>query len=108
ETDGAISYEAELLDTPEGKTVQALIKPNKDGRQTLGSVSIRGYMVGEATTDPDGHVTPADVEIDGLDLTDTPGVLAASVTPGAAETADRQPIFESAEAFVDMTAETKY
>lgn len=105
-SDGAITYEAVLVDTPEGKTVQQLVKPDADGRQTLGNVSIRGWWVGETRTDPQGFEVGDDLEIDGLDFTDSPGIPEASVAPGAAtEAAPGGPlIFESVEeAFMDTT-----
>jgi hypothetical protein len=108
-SDKAIAYEALLADTPEGKTVQQLVKPAADGRAHLANVSIRGYFLGETRQDPDGCVTADDLEIDGLDLTDTPGMTTASVAPGASESVQSTPIFESVEeAFVDTTTSTIY
>jgi hypothetical protein len=106
-SDGAIAYEAVLADTDEAKAVQKLVKPGPDGRQHLGNVSIRGWWLGPTETDENGFETGDDLEIDGLDLTDSPGIPEATVALGAngetGETAGRTFIFESAEAFVDMT-----
>ncbi len=116
-SDGSATYEAELADTPHGRTILSLIDTNGDAPPFLRGVSIRGAWLGPVrTVDQEGRQCEAadDLEIVGLDLTKTPGVDGArihAVIPVPAdpnETAgERHLITESAEeASVTITEHT--
>ncbi|MGH9121213.1 MAG: hypothetical protein ACRDYC_04585 [Acidimicrobiales bacterium] len=97
--DGTLRYEALLADTPAGAIAATLLSPGADGRQHLASTSIRGYWIGDVRSDAQGNETADDLEIDGVDLTDSPGVPAATAamvrSAVAGESAGRRYVCES-------------
>ena len=100
--DGRLRWKGELVETATGKDIAALTTPEKP---VLDNVSIRGWWVGRTWTDATGAECGEDVEIDGLDFTDFPGLDEARIdTAELTESDDRQLITESAED-VRMTIE---
>jgi hypothetical protein len=96
---GVARYESAIYDTPEGRTIATLTDP-KD--PALKSTSIHGYWLGpvkRVNYENQPVETGDDLEIDAVDFTATPGVLAAVVDGGTAETTEsglvRTPICES-------------
>lgn len=112
--DGSARYTAELADTPAGHSILNLIDTSDNKPPFLRGVSIRGAWLGEVRrVTHDGRMveTGDDLDIDGLDYTQRPGVPGATVdrverlggTPREAHTPGRVVIFESVqEAHVDM------
>lgn len=107
EADGRVGYEAAIADTPEGRTVKALVD-NRNGQPYLKGVSIRGSWLGptrRVMVDGDMCETATDLEFDGLDFTHRPGILGAGVesvtdpTPSQPDESAplRTPIHESVE-----------
>lgn len=96
---GIARYESAIYDTPEGRTIATLTNP-KD--PALKSTSIHGYWLGpvkRVSHESQTVETGDDLEIDAIDFTASPGVLAAVMDGGAAETTEsglvRTPICES-------------
>lgn len=94
--DGAARFEADLADTPHGRTIAALIAPKDptggpdEVEPFLKGVSIRGAWASKPRREQyDGRMveTADDLELDGLDYTGRPGVDGAEIddfTPAAA------------------------
>ena len=80
---GEAQFEAELADTPAGRTIATLV----DGRKFLDGVSIRGQWLGpvRTVTGPSGQAVEqgAGLMIDGIDFTANPGVPAARLSESA-------------------------
>ena len=104
--DGKLRWKGELVETAAGKDIAVLTTPE---HPVLDNVSIRGWWVGRTWRDPrTGEECGEDVEIDGLDFTDFPGLDEARIET-AELTEDRQFITESAEdvtVTIDEAAET--
>ena len=84
--DGSARFEADLADTPHGRTIAALIAPKGDGPDEvepfLTGVSIRGAWLGKVRREQyDGKTveTAEGLDLDGLDYTGRPGVDGAVV-----------------------------
>lgn len=80
--DGAARFDADIADTPHGRTIASLLDTSDGQPPFLRNVSIRGAWVGDTQTLPgkDGDlVTGADLELFGLDYTGSPGVPGAQV-----------------------------
>jgi hypothetical protein len=86
EDDGSARFEADLADTPHGRTIASLIAPKGDGPDEvepfLTGVSIRGAWRGKVRREQhDGRLvdTADGLDIDGLDYTGRPGVDGAVI-----------------------------
>lgn len=113
--DGCARYTAELADTPAGHSILNLIDTSDNKPAFLRGVSIRGAWLGnvrQVTHEGRMVETGDDLDIDGLDYTQRPGVTGATVdrVERLGNTASREThtpgrvlIFESVqEALVDM------
>jgi hypothetical protein len=113
--DGCARYTAELADTPAGHSILNLIDTSDNKPAFLRGVSIRGAWLGNVRqVTHEGRVveTGDDLDIDGLDYAQRPGVTGATVdrverlgstTSRETHTPGRVLIFESVqEALVDM------
>lgn len=105
--DGTMRYAADFADTEHAQTIRALALPGDDGKPTLAHVSIFGWWMAEPTkvTLDDGTTaeTSDDLEINAIDFTADPGVLAASAS---AESAQRYALNESHDAEITVTETT--
>lgn len=103
--DGAVRYTAELANTDHARTILELIDTTDGQPAFLSGVSIRGAWIGPVrrVRDGDGYVETADdLEIYGLDYTQTPGVTGARIDrverhddTAPVESEDRVLIYES-------------
>jgi hypothetical protein len=87
--DGSATFEADIADTPAGRTIAALTTPSSP---YLANVSIRGWWTGptrQVVIDGVAAETADAFEIDGVDFTKSPGVAAARIRSASlAEHAD--------------------
>jgi len=95
--DGSASFEAEIANTAHGRDVA-----NLAAGKFIKGVSIRGQWMGEprATVHSDGEeaTTADDLEIHGIDFTNSPGVEGAEIQyANLSESYNRLAIFESVE-----------
>jgi hypothetical protein len=97
--DGAARFRGRFADTPEAETISALVIPPDGSAPFLRGVSIRGYWLGEVqrVLAPDGAPadTAADLELDGIDFTKTPGVVLAGVSTDETAQGGRTMVRES-------------
>ncbi len=97
--EGAARFRARFADTPEAETISALVIPPDGTPPFLRGVSIRGYWLGEVqrVLAPDGAPadTAADLELDGIDFTKTPGVVLAGVSTDETAQGGRTMVRES-------------
>lgn len=99
-----LRYKADFADTTHAETIRALAKPDDDGKPALAHVSIYGWWMDEPTTvEVDGQKveTGDDLEIDFIDFTASPGVLAATATAESAR--HRNAINESHDVEITVT-----
>jgi hypothetical protein len=105
------TYEASLsgylIDTRAGLDIAAATTPDAEGKRVLDAMSIRGWWLGPVrNVEQDGitGTTGDDLEVDGVDFTRSPGVLAARITAASAAATEsaggRTPITESVEALM--------
>lgn len=80
--EGALTYQAKFANTEHAQTIRQLAKPSEGGKPHLAHVSIYGWWVGDPTTtemdDGTSVETADDLEIDAIDFTASPGVIAAT------------------------------
>ncbi|MEU0940107.1 DUF6582 domain-containing protein [Embleya sp. NPDC005971] len=105
--DGSARFVADLADTAHGRDLAALVEGEEP---YLDGVSIRGWWLGDVRQEQHrGQMveTGDDLELDGLDFTKTPGVLAARVDRDRATatecTGGRVLVYESVAATVEPT-----
>lgn len=82
--DCVLRYTADFADTAEAQTIRALATSSDGGKPNLAHVSIYGWWLDDPTTivTADGLKveTAADLEINAIDFTATPGVIGASAS----------------------------
>lgn len=90
---GVATYEADVPDTDDGRTLLGLTTPGADGKRYLNNVSIRGAFTGPVETkviDGQQVSTCDDLEVYGIDFTQDPGVDETGITKVILEEAARQ------------------
>jgi hypothetical protein len=95
-----------LIDTAAGKDIASATEPDDQGRRVLDSMSIRGWWLGPVRyveVDGESCETGDDIEVNGVDFTKDPGVLAARIrgssrSRSTTEASARTPITETVEA----------
>ena len=107
--DGSAKFEAKLADTDHARDIATLTDPEDP---YLTGVSIRGWWAEDPTVEvaPDGTPceTADDLELDGLDLTKSPGVIGARIGESAPVAIGARGIAESIDEVLVEASKTPY